>query len=88
MWGRTGGGEPQENTGEGYGRWEKEGYLGGGDSQRERRGRNWMKLGNIAQYFTIEKGLKWQRKSRKKGGENCKYKANAAGRWTLFGFCD
>ena len=48
MWGRTGGGEPQENTGEGYGRWEKEGYLGGGDSQRERRGRNWMKLGNTA----------------------------------------
>ena len=47
-----------------------------------------MKLGNIAQYFTIEKGLKWQRKSRKKGGENCKYKANAAGRWTLFRFCD
>ena len=27
---------------------EKEGYPGGGDCQRERRGRNWIKLGNIA----------------------------------------
>ena len=40
MWGRTGGGgwEPRENTGEGCGRREKEGYRGGGDSQREREG--------------------------------------------------
>ena len=27
---------------------EKEGYPEGGDCQRERRGRNWIKLGNIA----------------------------------------
>ena len=33
---------------EGYGGREKEGYPGGGDCQRERRGRNWIKLGNIA----------------------------------------
>ena len=41
MWERTRGtGEPRENTGEGYGGRKKEGYRGGGDSQRERRGRN------------------------------------------------
>ena len=33
---------------EGYGGREKEGYPGGGDCQREKRGRNWIKLGNIA----------------------------------------
>ena len=43
-----GGGEPEENTVEGYGGREKEGYPGGGDCQRERMGRNWIKLGNIA----------------------------------------
>ena len=37
-----GGGKwPRANTGEGLGRREKEGYRGGGDSQRERMGRNW-----------------------------------------------
>ena len=56
------------------------------------KGEKRKKLDEIRQhrliYFTIEKGLKWPGKSRKKGGGNCKYKANAAERWTLFGFCD
>ena len=36
--GGEGGLEPRENTVEGYGGREKEGYQGGGDSQREKEG--------------------------------------------------